>query len=135
MMTVKELSKQTGICPDTIRYYTKIGLLIPERHPVNKYKLFTRYHIKLLEFIRRAKSLGLSLDDIQNILNDARKNHSPDQRVRITVRQRLAENDSKIRELTDQQQRIKQALRMWEQMPDALPQGDSFCHLIEAIPE
>ena len=133
MITVKKISVMTGVPSDTIRYYTKIGLLIPKRHPVNRYKIFTNHHIKLLEFIRKAKSLGFSLDEIQSILNERGKSRSPCHDVRKAVKKRLIENRKKIIELTELQHRMEKALLKWEGMPDLVPKGDSFCHLIESI--
>jgi len=133
MNTVKKISTLTGLPSDTIRYYTKIGLLIPDRHPHNKYKIYTNHDIKLLEFIKLAKSLGFSLEEIQNIINEGKNNRSPCQRVRNSVEKRIAETRQKLKELSVFQERLEKALYKWNSMPDLVPQGDSFCHLIESV--
>jgi len=40
MMTVSDLAKKSGATPDAVRYYTRMGLLRPERDPINRYRLY-----------------------------------------------------------------------------------------------
>jgi len=35
MWSVSELAKHCNVTADTVRYYTRVGLLRPEHHPVN----------------------------------------------------------------------------------------------------
>jgi MerR family Zn(II)-responsive transcriptional regulator of zntA len=132
MMTVCEFSSRSGVPPHVVRYYSRIGLLNPARHPDNGYKLFSRSDIGRLRFIRRAQSLGYSLEQIGEILDTSGRGKSPCTRVRDMLRQRIAENRRKLAELAALQQRMEHALQSWEAMPDGEPEGGSVCHLIES---
>jgi len=69
VLTVGVLAARTGITPDTIRYYERLGLVKTPRRTENGYRLFTEADVRRLHFIRRAKLLGLSLEEIQNLLH------------------------------------------------------------------
>jgi len=128
-MTVCELARLAEVSPDTVRYYTRIGLLVPKRHPENSYKLFASDDIKRVLFIRRAKSLGYTLAEIKQILEHSMHGHSPCPLVRKIIQHRIEENRIKLQEMNALQQRMESALRQWRHMPD----GDSICHLIESF--
>lgn len=131
-LTISELARLAGESPAVVRYYCRIGLVKPARRASNGYRLFRDPDIGRLRFIRQAKSLGFSLAEIAQILADARRGKSPCPRVRDIVRGRIDENRKRLDDVTALQDRMEQALRRWERMPDRLPDGDSICHLIES---
>lgn len=130
---VKELAKLCQVPPDTIRHYTRIGLLQPTRDPVNGYRQYTVADSKRLHFIRKAKSLGFSLKEIEHILAESQKGKSPCPLVRDLIRRRIQANRARLEHLLELQERMEQALTSWEQMPDGIPNGDSVCYLIESV--
>jgi len=132
-MTVAELARQSGVTPDTVRYYARIGLLNPERHPANNYKLFAGDDIKRVQFIRQAKSLGYTLAEIGQILEHSMRGNSPCPLVREIIQHRIKDNRCKLKEMNALQQRMETALKQWRHMPDGEPDGDSICHLIESF--
>jgi len=66
---IGELAAHFGLNPKTIRYYEAIGLLPRADRSESGYRLYTRRDVERLGFIRRAKMLGLSLDEIRDILS------------------------------------------------------------------
>ncbi len=133
MLTVGELSKTAQTTADTIRHYVRIGLLAPSRHPENNYKLFSTDDIKKLKFISRAKRLGFTLQDIKLIFEHASRGDSPCPAVRDTIQRRIEQNRTVLAELNDLQERMDEALKKWQTMPDGYPDGEAICHLIESI--
>lgn len=133
MLIVSELSKASQTTPDAIRYYVRIGLLIPYRDPDNGYKLFNDNDIKKVKFIGQAKGLGFKLRDIQTIFDHSNARRSPCPAVRDIIQQRIDENRSRLAELNTLQQRMDDALKKWKSMPDGEPDGKSICHLIESV--
>jgi MerR family mercuric resistance operon transcriptional regulator len=62
------LSKRTSCNIETIRYYEKAGLLpTPGRSP-GGYRLYGTIHLKRLAFVRRARALGFSIDEVRALL-------------------------------------------------------------------
>ena len=66
-MLISEFSQATGLSKDTVRFYVRRGLIVPEtggkggRHP---YQIFTAEHVRNARIIRVAQSLGMSLKEI-----------------------------------------------------------------------
>lgn len=130
---VKELADICKVPPDTIRHYTRIGLLRPTRDAENGYRQYTVNDSKRLDFIRKAKSLGYSLKEIEHILAESQKGKSPCPLVRDLISQRIHVNRAKLEQLMELQICMEQALARWEKMPDGVPDGNSICHLIETV--
>ncbi len=131
MMTVSQLSEHGGIPPHVVRYYVRIGLLEPHRDPGNGYKLFSHADARRLNFIRKAQSLGYSLDEIRRFLALSSKGHVSCTEVRAVLERHLAESRAQLRDLIALQRRMRHALRMWRGFPDALADGSDVCSLIE----
>lgn len=132
MLTVTQLARCCGTTSDTVRYYCKKGLIIAERHPENGYRLFGEDNIHWLNFIQKAKLLGFTLREIHKIREDADKGDSPCPRVRELLLSRIQENKIKIDELIVLQHRMEKAFLKWSEIPDVVPEGHSFCRLIES---
>ncbi len=135
MYTVAELARSTAISPYTVRYYTRIGLLRPTRHPRNGYKIYGPEDARRLRFIASAKELGFTIAEIEEILDHAEHNETPCPMVREVVERRIDENREKIRELQRLQKRLLAAANMWAAMDDEQPNGHSVCRLIESFSE
>jgi DNA-binding transcriptional MerR regulator len=132
-MKVGELSRRAQVSPEVIRYYARIGLLKPSRHPENGYRIFSGRDLTWLHFIRRAKRLGYTLAEIATILRESSKGRSPCPRVRDIIRRHIKENRKELDELAALQTRMEKALAKWSKMPDKVPDGDSVCYLIESV--
>ncbi len=69
-MLISEFSKETGLTPDTIRFYIRRGLISPEtgaKGGRNPYQIFTEEHVRTARLIQMAQSLGMSLKEISAI--------------------------------------------------------------------
>ena len=132
-MTVAVLAKQSGATPHAVRYYTRMGLLSPTRNPENGYRQYKPSEVSWLRFIRQAKALGYTLNEIQEIMHDRDEGESPCPRVRELLQRRIVENRRNLQELLELQSRMETALIQWSDMPDSKSSGHSVCHLIESV--
>ncbi len=135
MFTVSQLAKRCDVTAETVRYYTKRGLLKPGKNPNNNYQMFALDDIQKLRFIRKAKLLGYTLSEIENILNHSMQKNSPCPIVREFIQRHIKDNRQKIKDLIALQTRMENALKDWENKPDGMPDGGSVCHLIESFSE
>jgi len=133
MLTVSELAVQSGSPAHVVRYYIRIGLIQPAGQQENGYRLFTSHDATLLRFIRMAKHLGFTLNEIKQILRHTDMGESPCEDVRMIVQHRIQENRDKIEEMIRLQTRMENSLKQWKRMPDGVPDGNSLCHLIESM--
>ena len=67
-MKVHELARRAQTPAHVVRYYARIGLLKPARNPENRYRSFSTADLDRLCFIRSARVLGYSLDEIALLL-------------------------------------------------------------------
>ena len=67
-MRIGELSKQSGVEVETIRYYERIGLLAKPLRSANGYRSYDQTALERLAFIRHSRQLDMSLADIQRLL-------------------------------------------------------------------
>jgi DNA-binding transcriptional MerR regulator len=99
-LTIGQVAKTTGIAARTIRFYEAAGVLpAPGRSP-SGYRQYTPEAVRQLLFVRRARVLGLSLNQLKNLLaalDDGRGPVRP--RVRELVRAHLAAVQGQIRDL------------------------------------
>src|SRR6202034_918018 len=65
---VAELAESAGVAPSTVRFYERVGLLSPARRATNGYRLFDEAALEELAFVSRAKGIGMSLEDIADLL-------------------------------------------------------------------
>ncbi|PZO44285.1 MAG: heavy metal-responsive transcriptional regulator [Pseudanabaena frigida] len=68
MLQVGEVSRKLGLNPQTLYFYERIGLIPAPHRTESGYRLFSKEDIDRLAFITHTKSMGLSLDDIREIL-------------------------------------------------------------------
>ncbi|MFT5657464.1 MAG: DNA-binding transcriptional MerR regulator [Gammaproteobacteria bacterium] len=133
MLTVNELAIQSKAPAHVVRYYTRIGLIKPVSQQENGYRLYASRDAKRLRFIRMAKQLGFTLNDIKSITLHAEQGESPCGEVREIIQSRIEENRVKIQEMLELKNRMEMALKQWASMPDGSPDGNLVCHLIESF--
>ncbi|MBE0337914.1 methyltransferase domain-containing protein [Paenibacillus sp. 23TSA30-6] len=68
-LSTGQLAKSTGMTLRTLRYYDQIGLLTPEDHHSGSARKYTVKEVKRLQRIQTLKYVGLSLQEIKDILN------------------------------------------------------------------
>lgn len=68
-MTIGQLAAAAGVNVETVRYYQRRGLLAPPARPPGSIGRYAPAAFTRLRFIKRAQSLGFSLDDVQALLS------------------------------------------------------------------
>jgi len=67
-LTIGHLARETGTKVETIRFYEKSGLLPEPARTDSNYRAYEKTHLQRLHFIRKARDLGFSLDQIRAML-------------------------------------------------------------------
>ena len=65
LLTVGQLARATGVSAKTIRYYEQVGVLPASHRSATGYRQYSRHDVHRLLFIRRARTLGLSLANLK----------------------------------------------------------------------
>lgn len=116
MFQIGELAKRCGVSTDTLRFYEKNALISPAGRSDSGYRLYDEENQKQVSFILKAKELGLSLEEIKELLEirlEATEHSCAE--VKSITSAKLALIDEKIAELT----RIRSALKK-SMMPAAV---------------
>ena len=100
-MQIGELARAAGLNPRTLRYYERLGLLVPSGRTAAGYRLYSARDARRLAFIRRAQGLGLPLQAIAEILAVRDAGGAPCRHVRTVAEAQVAEIDRRIAELRE----------------------------------
>ena len=103
--SIGELAERSGVAIDTVRYYERSGLLSPATRSAAGYRRYGPAEFKRLRFIRRAKALGFSLDDIRGLLSLSEERSVA--KVRRAAQAKLDDISQRIAEL----ERIRHGLQ------------------------
>lgn len=93
------LSERSGVNIETIRYYERVGLLPKPQRSAAGYRLYRTIDSDRLCFIRRARDLGFSLDEVRRLLDLADQKSRSCRRVHDIAAEHLAEVRAKIDDL------------------------------------
>jgi Cu(I)-responsive transcriptional regulator len=98
-MRIKEASLRSQLAAKTIRYYEEAGLLEPAKRRPNGYREYTEKDVHVLRFIRRARSLGFTVQDCRELLSLYTDQQRSSRSVRTVAIRRLGEIERKLAEL------------------------------------
>ena len=126
-LSISKLAAAAGVGIDTVRFYERAGLLKKPRRTPAGYRVYASGDATRLRFVRRAKALGFSLDEITELLrlNDGGGRRSA---VRKVAERRLAEIEQKVAELSQMRNSLRHLLH--ECHGDGPLKG---CPIIEAV--
>ena len=105
-LTIGAVAKRVGVAIDTIRYYEREGLLPAPLRRASGYRSYGEGTIAQLRFIRRAKQLGFTLEEIRELLALSADRQRGVKAVKQRAQQRLAAIEQRIVEL----QRVRDGL-------------------------
>src|SRR5206468_1247422 len=109
-MQIGDLANRGGVSIQTIRYYERYGLLRQLERKPSRYRIYSDADVHRLQFIRHAKSLRFTLDEIKHILVLREKQACPCGEVRRIGEERLTQLDAQIAELTTFRNQLARAV-------------------------
>ena len=97
--SIGELAEATDTKVETVRYYERIGILPAPKRTSGNYHAYSAGHLARLSFIRRARDLGFTLDQVRALLALADQKKQDCGTVDALAREHLADVDRKISDL------------------------------------
>lgn len=110
-MKIGELAAATATKTETIRYYEKIGLLPPPARTSGNYRTYGADHLARLSFVRRARDLGFSLEDVRELLALSDDRGQSCEAVDKLARRHVRSIGRKIADLTALQRELARMIR------------------------
>lgn len=109
---IGELARQSGCNIETIRYYERVGLLPAPLRSVGRYRLYNSPDVRRLAFVRRARELGFTLDQVRALLAlSAKDGRDACTEVHNLAAEHLAEVRAKIADLRAMERILTDAVR------------------------
>lgn len=127
-LKIGEVASASSLPIKTIRYYDEIGLLAPtvERSEA-RYRLFNPDVVKRLAFIRRSQSLGLSLAEIQQILEVHDRGDLPCGEVKVHLEAKVDAIAAQIAALETLKVELQGILSGWQEQPQVDWMTETIC--------
>ncbi len=105
-MTIGKLAQRAGVGVETIRFYERKGLIETPLRTASGYRQYSEAVVRRLQFIRRAKELGFTLNEIMELLSLKTSAGVTCASVKQKAEKKIADIDGKLRSL----RRMKRAL-------------------------
>jgi len=128
-MKIGELSRQTGLSIDTIRYYEQRGLIPAAARSASGYRHYTTGDVSRLTFIVQSKELGFTLEEISQLLAIRADNRNCAE-VRAVAEAKAGEIELRIRKLSRMRQILLTLAEQCEQASDVDP-----CPILKSLEE
>jgi len=129
-LKIGEVAKRAGVGAKAIRFYEAKGVLPSPSRGENGYRLYSPQTADVLRFIKQAQGLGLTLEEIKEILAIRHGGRPPCGHVYQLLREKAAELDRKLRDLVRLRRRMRQSLAAWGRRP---VKRAAVCPHIEAM--
>jgi DNA-binding transcriptional MerR regulator len=131
MDTISKVSSKTGIQTETIRYYERIGLIPKPSRQANGYRLYGEADLERLNFIRSARALNFSLQEIAQILASRDRHEPPCKHVMDLIQSHIDEVEKRIRELQQLKGELVSLHTAGQDLPEDVQMRSCVCHLIQ----
>jgi len=129
---IKDISNITGISSRTIRYYESIGFLSKAKRNKSNYRVYSEEDIKIINFIKKSKLLGFSLEEIRTLLNIKEKGNSPCNKVIELIENHIIEIDKRIIKMINFKNKLQETLNNFKSNYEVGSSGH-ICGLIEKL--
>jgi MerR family transcriptional regulator, copper efflux regulator len=106
-MNIGDAAKASGVSAKLIRYYESIGLIPEAGRTASGYRVYTAAEVNTLRFIKRARTLGFSIERIQHLVGLWQDKARASSEVKHIALEHVTELEAKIAEM----QAMRDALR------------------------
>jgi MerR family gold-responsive transcriptional activator of gol and ges genes len=130
-LTIGEVARSSGVAAKTIRYYEQIGVLPAPTRAASGYRLYDQSGVERLRFIRRARSLGLPLQELKALIGTLNGGARPELRPRLRALVR-AQLDAVVTQIAELERLRRQLEHILQQMRTAVQRSHGrACQCLE----
>ena len=109
-----ELAELAGVSRDTLRHYERKGVLARPLRGHNGYRQYPSEALQRVQLVRRALSVGFTLDELAKVLRVRDVGGAPCEEVRKIAAQKLLAVQDQLRELTELRDDLQKTLQDWD---------------------
>lgn len=130
-MKIGQLARRLDLNTQTIRYYERIGLLPEPERTQAGYRAYGEEDERRLRFVKNARSVGLGLGEVKEILALHERGETPCGYVTEAIVRRAGEVERQIAELARFKEELDGLYERARKRPAREPQSGNYCHIIE----
>lgn len=130
-LLIGELARESGVTPDTVRFYERASLLAAPARTAAGYRVYDSAALDRIRFIKRAQKLGFTLDQIRQILSLRGNRPATCQCVLRMAEVSLVAVEAKLRDLQTFRDALTKNLTQWRKPGVRTNRAAEFCALIE----
>ena len=125
-LNIGSVAEAAGLPAKTIRYYESIGLIQPAGRRANGYRSYSETDMRTLAFIKRARSLGFSVEEVRELLDLWRDRSRRSAKVKSLATRHIDALDRKISELQSMREALAHLVKRChgDSRPDCPILGD-----------
>ena len=109
-----ELARLAGVSRDTLRHYERKGVLGKPRRAVNGYREYPADALDRVKLIRRALSVGFTLDELARILREREAGGAPCREVLSLATRKLSEVEARLSDLKVMRNELRNTIKHWD---------------------
>ena len=132
-LLIGDIARQTGVTAATIRYYESIGLLSTPPRSSGGYRRYTETALQELDFIKKAQSLGFSLEEVREIVRLSQRGEAPCTHVLQLAQRHLKAVDERIQQLSRFRDDLAADITAWQGQDPTF--CDGVCQMISGVRE
>jgi DNA-binding transcriptional MerR regulator len=132
MIRIGDIARNAGVSVDTIRHYERKGVLGAIERDPSGYRRYTEATLRRVTMVRRALTLGFTLDELATVFRQRAAGRPPCRTVRTLAARKLTETDDRIAQLTALRDRLEGIIEQWDAQLEKTPEG-GFAHLLESL--
>jgi len=106
-MNIGQAAKASGISAKMIRHYETVALLPPAFRTEAGYRQYSDEDVHTLQFIRRSRDLGFSIDEIRDLLSLWQDRERPSREVKALAKRHVDDLDSRMQKLKSMKQALE----------------------------
>ena len=133
MYRIGEVSARTGLSTKTIRYYEEINLTPLAKRADNGYRIYSEEDTERLRFIRSARALDFSLEDIEEILAFRDREEPPCSYVMVLMKSQIDQISTRFRDLERLRGDLEKLYQTGKSLPEDVQMKTCVCHLIQGV--
>jgi MerR family copper efflux transcriptional regulator len=111
IMNIGEAAEASGVSAKMIRHYEEAGLIRPAKRTQSNYRVYLQNDVEVLRFVKQARRLGFSMNQIALLLGLWEDRSRPSSEVKRVAKEHIGELDRRIRELMEMKKALEDLVK------------------------
>jgi len=129
---IGDIAREAGVSVDTIRHYERKGVLGDVARDGSGYRRYDPDTLRRVAIVRRALSIGFTLDELARFFKQRASGSPPCRSVRALAEKKLTEIDERMAALASVRTSLARTIEAWDSKLDGTPPG-GFARLFEEL--